>query len=235
MNDLDHIGLIEKKKGALEGVDPAFIKALLLEAQKKSWTVLREIQAEIKAGMTEDAARQLALSIFQDYGVKKHWHRPFVRFGPGTRLTFNDSIQASYRLSEGDPFYIDLGPVWPDAEQPIEYEGDVGDTFVFGENPEAEKCAETARSLFKEAKAEWQKKKLSGQAIYVLLEKRAKELGYQLVEQVEGHRIGSFPHHKFSKERLAFLDFFPSSALWILEVQIVHPHLPFGAFFEDIL
>jgi methionyl aminopeptidase len=71
--------------------------------------------------------------------------------------------------------------------------------------------------------------------VYELLKRRSSELGYDLLEDVAGHRVGDFPHHRFSKSNLADLAFIPTDSLWILEVQIVDKQKRFGAFFEDIL
>ena len=234
MNDLHYISA-SINADALQTVDPRFIREKLLHAQMQSWNVLKRIKDEINQGTTEDEARKLALKICSGFGVSKHWHKPYIRFGTGTTLTFHDPLQSEYRLQTGDPFYIDLGPVWHDAESGLDYEGDVGDTFIFGENSEAEKCAETARTLFQEAKSKWQTGCLTGCEIYVFLNRRASELGYALLEKVDGHRLGDFPHQKYSKERLAKLPFCPKSSLWVLEVQITHPELKIGSFYEDLL
>jgi hypothetical protein len=243
-NELNFIGIasgtdadLALTKNFLETVDEEFIQEHLISAQKKSWQVLRLIQGEIQIGMTEEKARELALKIFQEHGVAKHWHRPHIRFGSGTMLTFKDPLQENYQLQEGDLVSIDLGPIWPGevSESSLAYEGDVGDSFVMGTNPEAQRCADAARSLFEEVKKAWLEKTLSGQEIYQMLKKRAREMGFELLESVSGHRIGDFPHHKYCKQRLAHVEFSPKSLLWVLEVQIIHPEKKWGAFFEDIL
>lgn len=234
--ELDCLSVIESKPGSIESVDPLFIQEKLKQAQSKSWEVLNKIRSQLSEGLTEDEARKLALKVFQDHGVSKHWHKPYIRFGVGTKLTFHDPLQDNYRLQMGDPVSIDLGPVWPDAETGLSYEGDVGDTFSFGaSNPEVENFAQTVRDLFKEAKSEWHSKKLTGQEIYEFLGKRAQSMGYKLVAEVAGHRVGDFPHQKYTKERLSRVQFQPKSNIWVLEIQLIHPGLNIGAFFEDIL
>ncbi len=79
----------------------------------------------------------------------------------------------------------------------MEYEGDVGDTFVFGNDVE--------------------------------------KLGVKFFDNVDGHRAGDFPHQVFFRGGIAELDFKPGAGVWILEIQIRHPTLPFGAFYEDSL
>jgi hypothetical protein len=238
MSDLHPLG-VSAGQAKVEAVDPKFIREAQLKAQARSWDVLKTIHSRLKVGMTEDEARLMALETFKNLGVTKHWHRPYVRFGPGTTLTFNDPIQPDYKLQENDPIYLDLGPVWPantlDVEGTLEYEGDVGDSFVLGVNEEATKCNCTARDLFVEARTQWIDGKLTGEAIYTFLKNRANDLGYDLVEHVDGHRMSDFPHQKYTKEKLSELSFRPTENLWILEVMIKHPTLPIGAFFEDLL
>lgn len=227
------VGAISRE--VLEGVDPLFIRDGLLRARQKTIDVLNEIRGQICEGMTEDDARKLSLEVFARHGAKKHWHRPFVRMGGGTVFTFNDPLQKDYRLQLGDPFYLDYGPIWPDPEWGLEYEGDYGDTFVLGSNPLAEELAQAARSLFQEAQKHWQENHATGIEIYSLLMRRAQEMGYSLVEQAGGHRVGDFPHHRFSKQSLSKTNFVPQNLIWVLEVQLLEPNRKFGAFFEDLL
>ena len=234
-DELHAIGVTEDSRHLVEGADPRLIQAGLLTARDKSWDVFQKIRPQMLEGLTELDARKVALSIFSEYGVKKHWHQPYIRFGSGTQLTFHEPLRSDYRLQKNDPVYMDFGPVWEDLETGIEYEGDVGDSFVFGKNIEAEHCIQTARKLFAEAKEMWAIKRCSGKELYAHLDRGAKELGYKMVENVLGHRVSDFPHHQYSKRSVIELDFHPNSYLWILELQIVHPELPFGAFFEDLL
>lgn len=230
-----HLGVHGSSQSALEAVSPEFIRDGLIRARQKTMEVLEEIRRSLGEGMTEDEARVLALATFKRHGVTKHWHKPNIRFGPGTTLNFNSPLQPDYRLKKGDAYYLDLGPVWPDSDLELQYEGDYGDTFTFGENPEAEKCADTSRKIFREARAQWLEKKLSGEQLYSFMAGRAKDLGYHFVEGVEGHRVSDFPHHKYTKESLAKQAFVPSETLWVLEIQLNDPAGRFGAFFEDLL
>ena len=235
MSDLHALGIRSASREILEEVGADFVKAGLLQARESTINAVRSLSALIQEGMTEDEARKAALQLFADLGVSKHWHRPFVRFGPGTLLTFDDPIQPDYRIQSGDPFYVDVGPVWRDSATLIEYEGDYGETFVFGENPEASACIQAGRDLFSEMVAFWNQQQRSGRELYAELSRRTKERGYTLVAGVEGHRVSDFPHHRYTKESLSKTDFAPTPALWVLEVQIAEPQKRFGAFYEDLL
>ena len=233
--DLDFVGVSELEKGTIESVSTQFIQEGIFQAREKSWSILHKICSELKEGITEDEARKLAQKICRDHGILKHWHRPYIRLGAGTALTFHDPMQTEYRLQPGDPYYVDLGPIIPDPGLQLEYEGDVGDTFVYGENKEAEKLAGAARELFRLGKEMWRTEKLSGAELYRFLKERTSDLGYTLVEKVDGHRLSDFPHHKYTKERLAHVKFHPTKCLWVLELQILHPTQKMGAFYEDLL
>ena len=52
---------------------------------------------------------------------------------------------------------------------------------------------------------------------------------------MNGHRLADFPHAALYKGPLAEAAFTPSAGLWMLEIQIRHPELPYSAFFEDLL
>jgi hypothetical protein len=44
-----------------------------------------------------------------------------------------------------------------------------------------------------------------------------------------------FPHAIYRAGDLGAFDGQPGEGLWILEIQIAHPELPYGAFHEDLL
>ena len=116
---------------ASENVNPLLKPEALKLAQQKTIQVLNVIQSRLKTGMTEDEARRLALEVFQEFGVTKHWHRPYIRFGYATQFTFNEPIQNEITLTPGAPYYLDLGPIWPKLLDNLDVEGDYGDTFIW--------------------------------------------------------------------------------------------------------
>jgi hypothetical protein len=239
MSDLHQLNVSALDQATIEKVDPHFIAEGLYRARDKTALVLHEIRKEFKEGLSENDARILALSIFQDHGVTKHWHRPYIRFGEGTILSFYDPISENC-LKENDIYHLDLGPVWPShklgLDSELEYEGDYGDTFVFGDsNHEATKMIEALHEVFNLVKNEWQNNKLAGTEIYHFFSEQISNKGYVFVEKVDGHRVSDFPHHKYTKDRLSKIDFTPTNSLWILEAMICHPTLKMGAFFEDLL
>jgi CDP-4-dehydro-6-deoxyglucose reductase len=218
-----------------EMVDEKLVLEGVYQAREKTIHLLEEIKHHLRESMNEVEARKMSLGISQDFGVSKHWHPPYIRFGSGTALSFHEPLQRDNIFQLNQPYYIDLGPVWSDYDNLLEYEGDYGDTFIFGENKEAQQCILQARRIFNEAKIRWSSEKLTGKDIYHYMRQRCHEAGYLLMEDFDGHRISDFPHHKYTSERLANIPFIPSKSLWILELQMKDPNNQFGAFMEDLL
>ncbi len=231
MSDLHFVGAT-----GVEGVDPKFVREGLFAAREKTWAALRAIQSVLREGMTEVEAHDAAKETLVALGSTRHWHRPYVRFGSGTVRTFHEALRSDYRLKAGDPVTLDLGPVWTDPASGMEYEGDVGDSFVFeGSDPEFERLARCTRGLWKEARDLWRDENATGERLYEFLKVRAAQEGWSLVERVTGHRISDYPHSKYAKERLNKVAFSPTTSLWILELQVNDPGERFGAFYEDLL
>ena len=92
MTDLHQVGVTAPDQASIEKVDPRFIIEGLLKARDKTIEVLKVICSELKEGQSENDAKSMAQNIFADYGVIKHWHRPYIRFGEGSVLTFHDPI-----------------------------------------------------------------------------------------------------------------------------------------------
>lgn len=231
--DFHRAGVSAKSREIIEKVSPKFLVQGMKNARKKTILAMKEIQSGLKEGMTEKQARDLAMKVFRDHGAVAHWHKPYIRFGKGTTLTFHQLLQTKERLKLNDPYYVDFGPVW--KEGGISYEADYGDSFVFGENKEYLKLVKKAHRMFSKAKKYWKKEKVSGVQIYKYLKKLSKEEGVKLLEDVDGHRLSNFSHFKYSKKHLSEVKFYPTKNLWILELQINDPAGRFGAFYEDLL
>lgn len=200
-----------------------------LKIQAETIKALHEIAAQFKPGMLEEEGYELAKKYLADQGFEKNWHRPYVRFGENTSLMYGKPSKPGIRLGENDIFYLDIGPVKGT------FEGDAGDTFLTGSNPEMQRCIDDTRALFKETARVWRAEKLSGQALYECAATRASALGWELNSEWNGHRIADFPHQLYFKGSLAALDFTPSGGLWILEIHLKDPKGRFGAFYEDLL
>jgi len=132
-------------------------------------------------------------------------------------------------LRENDIFFLDIGPVWE------EWEGDGGDTFVVGNDPEMAKIAADARKLFHIVRHKWESTGMSGKALYEFAVAEAEAMGWELNMDLSGHRLSDFPHAAIYDGPMADVDFEPSPLLWVLEIHIRHKIAGYGAFFEDML
>jgi hypothetical protein len=237
MESSDHnVGVYSDNPKILEALDEKFLESKLLQFRLKTLQVFNEIKSQLKEGMGELSVRSLANEIFSSHGVSKHWHKIWIRMGTSTTKTFHDPVDTDVVLKPELPVYFDLGPVWKDPESGLEYEGDYGATFIWGgENQKASSVISASQNIFFESQQEWKTQNLTGQALQKFASEKAKSLGFQLTENVQGHRIGDFPHHKYSRKNLASISFKPSANLWVFEVHLTQEGNPFGAFFEDIL
>ena len=212
-----------------EATGPQFSPAAMQQARARSWEAVRRAAAAITAGMTEQQAQELVSGVLLQLGMERNWHPVVVRFGAATLKTFREPSDPAKILGRNDIFFIDIGPVWQ------EHEGDVGDTFVVGDDPQMQACAEAARSLWHEVSERWRLEKLGGAALYAYAAERAQALGWRLNLDIKGHRVCDFPHAIYKAGSLGDFGQCPATGLWVLEIQIAHPTLPFGAFYEDLL
>lgn len=203
-------------------------------ARKKSWEALQIISSNIKPGMNEIEAADLAIKLLAREGSQLSWHRPIVRFGQRTSMPYSVAPDRKCILNENDIFYIDIGPVWHEADG-IAYEGDVGDSYVLGNNTDFLECIQTVRYLHKIASDYWRTNNPTGVNLYEWLSQKAHDCGYEIVLEDDGHRIGDFPHKRFCKLGLSSVECQIQPNLWILEVHIRKLNGHFGGFYEDIL
>jgi len=212
-----------------EQVGAAFSVDLMRVAQQHSWATLAQIAAAIKPGMTEAMARQRAKEILQQSGVERLWHPVIIRFGVNTCKIYSEPSEKETVLQESDIFFIDLGPVYQG------HEGDVGATFVVGQDAQLQHCADAAQQLFARVRARWLQQDCSGEQLYQYTEQQALILGYQLNLAIKGHRLCDYPHKLYAGGNLGDFSGTPRAGVWVLEIQIKHPTRAIGAFYEDVL
>lgn len=198
------------------------------EASESAHRLLAEISAEMKPGITESQAREKAKAVFDAHGITRLWHNPYIRFGNHTIYTFMDVIKDDNILQEEDIAFIDIGPIVG------EIEGDVGHTLVFGDNPLFHRLKACSEEIYEQACRFWRETQPTGVALYEEIHRMAEEAGFVFNLAPAGHLIGAFPH-KGWKEGLNTYPYTPEPGLWILEIQIRHPELPYGAFYESVL
>lgn len=214
---------LQEKSGA------RFDMAMLLEARHHTRQVVETVAAHIVPGMLEEEAVALTRQVMKDGGMVRGWHGTIVRFGDNTLLDYGEPSPPGTRLRENDLFFLDIGPVWQN------YEGDYGDTFAVGDDPDMVRIAGDVRKVFDATAAAWREQGLSGRALYDFAGAEAERLGWRLNLKLLGHRVSDFPHAVHHSGKLSDTDYKPSSGLWVLEIQICHPTRPFSAFYEDLL
>ncbi len=213
-----------------ESVGSGFQVASLESARQLTLEVILEAAAQMKPGATEAQAKALIQEIQTRRGAPKSWHPPQIRFGENTCLAFGVSAVNKEPLKKDDIFFFDIGPIYQ------EHEGDVGRTFCVGENPEMKKCASDVEKIWHEVREHWRQTGATGEALYGFARQCASSHGWVLLlESANGHRIADFPHAAKNRGSIESFPSTPAPNRWILEIQIRHPELSFGAFYEDLL
>jgi methionyl aminopeptidase len=213
-----------------ESVGELFQTDLLQAARDKSLEVLSQVALKIQAGMTEIEATQWLQKIQENLGSTKSWHPPQIRFGENTLLPFGQKGQENIPLKTNDIFFLDIGPLFDG------HEGDVGRTFVVGQDPDMLKCREDVETIWTEVRNFWAQNNASGEQLYKFADQSAQSKGWKLcLQKANGHRISDFPHAARIRGSIEGFQKKPAPNRWILEIQIRHPEKAFGAFFEDLL
>jgi Xaa-Pro aminopeptidase len=212
-----------------EAVGAAFDLDAMRYASAQSWRAVERMADAVRPGLRESEAAALCLQILEALGMERIWHPPHIRFGANTTKTYNEKSDGDAVLGDDDIWFIDIGPVFRG------HEGDVGATFTTGADPEKAACAAAAKTLFDETSRAWKTEGLSGVSLYDYAAERANAMGWVLNLDILGHRVSDFPHSIHKGGDLGAFDRVPVPGLWILEIQIVHPVKPFGAFHEDLL
>ena len=216
-------------QAAIEAVRADYDRAMMVKVRDMTRRAIEEIAAAIRPGMAEERAHEITRDVLRAAGMIRGWHAPHVRFGRNTLKPFGAPSDAGVVLEEDDIFFLDIGPVWR------QFEGDAGATFVVGRDPDMLRIVADVRRVFDDSRLAWQTRALSGEQLYDFASQRARELGWELNLDMNGHRLANFPHTAIHKGPLAQTAFRPSADLWVLEIQIRHPTRPMSAFYEDLL
>jgi len=214
---------------AIEQTTSDFSIDKMLETRAAAKHAVACIAAQVHPGMLEEEANKIVVETLREMGSTKAFHKPYIRFGSNTTKTFGADSDPGVRLGEDDIFFIDVGPVWDN------YEGDAGDTFVTGSNPELKRAAVDARRIFDAVAEKWKAEKATGVELYAYADQMAKDLGWVLNFDLGGHRLGNYPSGEQYEGPLSEIAFHPAPNLWMVEIHIRHPEQQFGAFYEDLL
>ena len=213
----------------LEKTIEGFSLEKFLETRAKAQEAVSRIAAQVQVGMLEEDASKMVAATLQAMGATNAFHKAYIRFGTNTVKTFGAESDSGICLGEDDIFFVDVGPVWDG------YEGDAGDTFVTGINPELKRCAGDAKAIFQAVAEKWEMEKSTGVELYQYAVQMAKDLGWELNLDLGGHRLGDYPSGDHYEGPLSEISFHPSPNRWMVEIHIRHPKHFFGAFYEDLL
>lgn len=214
----------------IHGVRDHFQLKDFLIAREKTISIVDNLVNDLESGMGELDCLEIINKRLNDLGVAKKWHPTKFRIGEDTLKSFSEKSEFKQVLKTGEIFFIDIGPVWDG------YEGDYGQTFVFGEDLyNYQGIANAAETVFKETASFWRDSNASGNKLYEFAATSANDLGFELNPKMKGHRLGDFPHHLFYRGGLSETEEVPVDHLWVLEILIRDEKTKRGAFFEDIL
>lgn len=214
---------------SIHSVRESFQLDSYLDARRKTIELLEEVALEIKSGMTEAEGITLINNKFEKFNVSNKWHPTKLRYGVNTLKSFKEPSALDIILGDDDHFFIDIGTVFDG------YEGDFGRTFVLGEDINKKRIKDASEEIFYLSQDYWRKNKATGIELYNYAEALATKMNYQLSRNMDGHRLGDFPHQVFYRGGLAECNESPVANLWVLEIHLLDLENKMGAFFEDVL
>jgi Xaa-Pro aminopeptidase len=203
--------------------------ATLLEARRRAIAAVQDLARQVSPGMTEEDGLGVARRALRAQGFTDDWVAPYLRFGTNTLKKYAEPSAPGVALREDDVWYVDVGPLW------MNHESDFADTFVFGRDPGRQRIVRDLHEVFERTVRHWRATHPTGVELYRFAASQANSLGWELDLDMAGHRLGEHPHAPLHDGTLASAEFTPSSGLWMLEIQLRHPDVPYSAFFEDLL
>ncbi|UXL39198.1 aminopeptidase P family protein [Pseudomonas fragi] len=215
--------------GGKEAVGEHFALESMRYAQQMTWKAVEQIARGICPGMRESEALLMGKQVLAELGMDRIWHPLLIRFGANTLKMFKERSDGDPVLGDDDIFFVDMGVVWQG------HEGDAGATFTTGSDPQMAACAAAAKELFDRVERLWRSEGVTGVALYDYAAAQAQAMGWKLNLDIKGHRVSDFPHAIYRGGDLGDFEASANPGLWILEIQLTHPELAYGAFYEDLL
>jgi Xaa-Pro aminopeptidase len=213
----------------LEATGEKFSLEALMDMRVRTRKAVHLIADQVVVGMVEEDAKAMARATLEGLGMRRGWHHIIVRVGRNTTKDFMERSDKGVVLAENDIFFVDIGPVYGDTE------GDAGDTFVVGSDPDHHRAKKEVRMIWDEVREKWFTEGSTGTELYDFAIATAAGYGWKLNMDLSGHRLSDFPHSAHYDGPLAEVNFRPNPNLWVLEIAIAHPSRNFGAFYEDLL
>jgi methionyl aminopeptidase len=213
----------------IEAVGDRYSFEQLMSVRARTRRAVHMIANQVVPGMMEEEAKEIARTTLESLGMRRGWHHIIVRCGRNTTKDFMARSEPKVVLRDNDIFFVDIGPIYEGCE------GDAGDTFVFGDNPDHHRAKHDARAIWEDVRETWFEQHITGQQLYKYATTLTEERGWKLNMDLSGHRLSEFPHSAHYDGPLADVGFRPNPNLWVLEIAIAHPNGSFGAFYEDLL
>ena len=213
----------------IEATGVSFSVEAFLDMRARTRRAVHAIAERVEVGMAEEDARAAARDLLGELGMRRGWHHVITRIGPNTTKSFMAPSDKGVSLRADDIFFVDIGPISNGME------GDAGETFVVGDDPEHHRAKADVKAVWDDVREAWLVRRLSGRDLYAHAADVARARGWELNLELSGHRLSDFPHAAAYEGPMAEVDIVPSSGLWVLEIAIVHPSGTFGAFYEDLL
>lgn len=218
--------------------------ASLLDAQNKAVSLFDEIERDlIRPGISEKTLNDAIHALGEGrHAVRTHWHKRVVRSGPNTLAPFSDNPPDRV-IQEGDILVVDLGPVFED------WEADFGRTYVLAGGEESKvRLRDALEPMWLRVKALYAERPgMTAQELYAIAKSEAEKDGWEFAAPIAGHIVGSFPHERIPRDKLAlYIAEGSETALdgegkdgqrrhWILEIHLRDPVNQIQGFYEQLL
>lgn len=199
-----------------------------LQARELTIKTINFCQNLIHPGMNEAEGISIVHNELKKVNVNKFWHPTKFRIGKNTTKKFSEQSEQVI-LEKEDIYFIDVGPIL------FDHEADFGQTFVLENNPQYLHLQKSAQLVFQKTANAFLEHKLNGKDLYRFAEEVARELNLEINLDMNGHRLGDFPHALFYKGSLSEFEKIPDKHLWVLEIHLIDHKIGRGAFFEDLL
>jgi methionyl aminopeptidase len=214
---------------SIEGTGTGFDLDGFMAVRARTRRAVHLIADQLTPGLSEEQAKEIARTTLSALEMRRGWHHIIVRCGSNTTKDFMERSEPGVVLGENDIFFVDIGPVYGD------FEGDAGDTFVFGDDQRHLKAQRDVRQIWEIVRAKWLAERVTGVELYEFAIETTERFGWKLNMDLSGHRLSDYPHSAHYDGPLAEVGFAPSPNLWVLEIAIASPDKSFGAFYEDLL
>ena len=159
-----------------------------MDVRARTRKAVHLIADQVKPGMAEEEAKAIARDTLKEMGMRRGWHHIIVRCGSNTTKDFMERSEPGVVLGENDIFFVDIGPIYEDTE------GDAGDTFVFGSDPDHLRAKKEVRLIWDDVRAKWFADGVTGKELYDYAIEVAAGFGWKLNMDLSGHRLSDFPH-----------------------------------------